>query len=83
MPDASAYITDIDSLIVGCSQSRTDEARAELRANTQQAIATGAVGLPWIVATNVEGRVEGFWGFDRLHQISRYLRLDRRQACRL
>merc|ERR1712070_1322164 len=37
----------------------------------------GAFGLPWFVATDAQGRKEGFWGFDHLGQVVDHLGLER------
>ncbi|MCJ1443133.1 MAG: hypothetical protein MMC23_003630 [Stictis urceolatum] len=45
--------------------------------NTDKAIADGAFGMPWYMATNAEGSTECFWGFDHLGQVLAHLGLDR------
>ncbi|TKA72117.1 hypothetical protein B0A55_06525 [Friedmanniomyces simplex] len=54
------------------------EAKELLKANTDLAVREGAFGLPWFVATDAEGRREGFWGFDHLGQVVDFLGLERR-----
>jgi hypothetical protein len=58
------------------AQSSSDEAKALLRQNTDDAIASGAPGVPWIKATDAQGREEYFWGFDHLGQVVRFLGLE-------
>ncbi|GAB1737688.1 hypothetical protein NU219Hw_g2101t1 [Hortaea werneckii] len=53
------------------------EAKKVLAGNTEQAFREGAFGLPWFVATDVQGRKEGFWGFDHLGQVVDHLGLER------
>ncbi|KAJ4509628.1 hypothetical protein HRR83_007057 [Exophiala dermatitidis] len=52
------------------------EVKKQLSENTDQAIADGAFGLPWFKCRNGRGDVEGFWGFDHLGQVVRFLGLD-------
>ncbi|WP_076998555.1 2-hydroxychromene-2-carboxylate isomerase [Variovorax sp. KK3] len=49
-----------------------DEVKAQLKANTEAAIAAGVFGVP---AFEVDGRM--FWGFDGLAMLGAYLRNDR------
>lgn len=35
----------------------------------------GAFGLPWMVATNLRGETDRFWGCDRLSLMARHLGL--------
>ncbi|KEF56373.1 uncharacterized protein A1O9_07954 [Exophiala aquamarina CBS 119918] len=58
-------------------RSSSDEIKARLKQNTETAIANGCPGLPWIVATSVEGQKEKFWGFDHLGQVASFLGLER------
>ncbi|KAI6794816.1 hypothetical protein KC327_g17000 [Hortaea werneckii] len=53
------------------------EAKKVLVGNTEQAFQEGAFGLPWFVATDGEGKKEGFWGFDHLGQVVDHLGLER------
>lgn len=53
------------------------EGKALLLKNTDEALAEGAFGLPWMVCTNSEGKKEGFWGFDHFGQIVDFLGIDR------
>lgn len=41
----------------------------QLRRNTEDAVSEGAPGLPWIVATDRNGKTMKVWGFDHLGQI--------------
>jgi 2-hydroxychromene-2-carboxylate isomerase len=53
------------------------EGKALLLKNTDQALADGAFGLPWMVCTNAEGKKEGFWGVDHFGQVVDFLGIDR------
>jgi len=53
------------------------EAKKLLKENSDQAFANGAFGLPWFMATNAEGKMESFWGFDHLGQVIDHLGLNR------
>lgn len=48
-----------------------------LKANTDQAFADGAFGLPYMVCTNATGQTEGFWGVDHMGQVLRFMGLER------
>lgn len=48
----------------------------QLTGNTQRAFEAGAFGLPWFECENEKGEKEGFWGFDHLGQVCRFLGLD-------
>lgn len=47
-----------------------------LIANTNRAFEVGAFGIPWYECENEKGQCEGFWGFDHLGQVVRFLGLD-------
>jgi hypothetical protein len=53
----------------------TTQGKALLTANTDQAFADGAFGLPWMVCTNAAGETEGFFGVDHLGQVAEFLGL--------
>ncbi|KAK1065122.1 hypothetical protein LTR74_008234 [Friedmanniomyces endolithicus] len=55
------------------------EAKKILKENTDLALAEGAFGLPWFVATNAGGAKEGFWGFDHLGQVVDHLGINRKE----
>ena len=55
----------------------TDEVRALLRQNTEQAVAQGACGLPWFTAYNAQGERDDFWGFDHVGQVITFLGLGK------
>ncbi|MCJ1255016.1 hypothetical protein MMC24_002832 [Lignoscripta atroalba] len=61
-------------------KSTTEEAKKLLSDNTEQALAEGAFGLPWIVATNAQGKKQGFWGFDHLGQVIDHLEIQHPQG---
>lgn len=52
------------------------EGKVVLAKNTDQALADGAFGLPWFVATNSKGATETFWGVDHLAQVLEHLGLE-------
>ncbi|KAI9744968.1 MAG: hypothetical protein M1818_001895 [Claussenomyces sp. TS43310] len=54
----------------------SNEGKALILKNTDQALADGAFGLPWFVCTNTAGQTEGFWGFDHLGQVAKFLGID-------
>ncbi len=56
------------------------EGKAVLAANTQAALADGAFGMPWMVATNAKGETECFWGVDHLGQVIEHLGLRKPEA---
>lgn len=53
------------------------EAKKQLTDNSDKAMADGAFGLPFFVATNSKGESDSFWGFDHLGQVADFLGLDR------
>ncbi|RFU31412.1 hypothetical protein B7463_g4954, partial [Scytalidium lignicola] len=53
-----------------------NEGKELLIKNTDLALADGAFGLPWFVATNENGDKETFWGVDHLGQVIEFLGLD-------
>ena len=59
------------------TQHITDEVRALLRQNTEQAVAQGACGLPWFTAYNAQGERDNFWGFDHVGQVVTFLGLGK------
>jgi 2-hydroxychromene-2-carboxylate isomerase len=52
------------------------DVKKQLIQNTDQSLADGAFGLPWFVCENAKGEKEGFWGFDHLGQVARFMELD-------
>ncbi|THY22586.1 putative 2-hydroxychromene-2-carboxylate isomerase [Aureobasidium pullulans] len=56
--------------------STKPEAKAKLQKNTDMAFEEGAFGLPWFVATNAQGEVDRFWGFDHMGLMVEHLGLD-------
>ncbi|PMD35469.1 HCCA isomerase/glutathione S-transferase kappa [Hyaloscypha variabilis F] len=52
------------------------EGKELLGKNTDKALADGAFGLPWFVATNGDGKTETFWGVDHLGQVTAHLGLE-------
>ena len=52
------------------------DVKDRLVGNTTRAFESGAFGMPWFECTDAEGRTEGFWGFDHLGQVVRFLGLD-------
>jgi len=53
------------------------EGKELLGKNTDRALADGAFGLPWFVATDREGKTETFWGVDHLGQVTAHLGLEK------
>jgi 2-hydroxychromene-2-carboxylate isomerase len=53
------------------------EGKEVLAKNTDKALADGAFGLPWIVATNGKTETEMFWGVDHLGQVTEHLGLEK------
>lgn len=53
------------------------EGKEALAQNTDKALADGAFGLPWIVATNSKGESEDFWGVDHLGQLCDFLGIEK------
>lgn len=47
-----------------------------LRKNTKECFDSGSFGLPWIIATNCNGKQDTFWGFDRLGFVAEHLGFD-------
>ncbi len=66
---ARAVGLDGDALVEDAS---TEEAKARLRAATEQAIAAGAWGVPTILVPGPHGS-ELFWGLDALPHVERFL----------
>lgn len=64
-----------DPAVVGPLAERAAEAKAELRAATDSAIARGVFGVPTILVDN-----EIFWGLDSLDLLDRYLGGERAYA---
>lgn len=56
-------------------EGRGEEVKKKLVENTDRAFESGAFGLPWFECVNREGEREGFWGFDHLGQVVRFLGL--------
>ena len=52
------------------------DVKDQLSENTKKAFEAGAFGLPWFHCVNSKGEEEGFWGFDHLGQVCRFLGLD-------
>ncbi|KAL4754171.1 hypothetical protein BDW72DRAFT_190314 [Aspergillus terricola var. indicus] len=70
--------------LLGSSQTKAiieaangPEVKTRLSVNTQQALDSGAFGLPWFECTNSTCEKEGFWGIDHLGQVVEFLGLDR------
>jgi 2-hydroxychromene-2-carboxylate isomerase len=52
------------------------DVKARLGRMTERAFEEGAFGLPWFQCENERGEKEGFWGFDHLGQVVKFLDLD-------
>lgn len=57
-------------------ESQGEQAKRKLTENTERAFQSGAFGLPWFECVNGRGEREGFWGFDHLGVVVRFLGLD-------
>lgn len=64
---------DVAKKVVGKTGSK--EVKDKLIGNTNLAFEKGAFGLPWFECTNGKGEEDGFWGFDHLGQVVRFLEL--------
>jgi 2-hydroxychromene-2-carboxylate isomerase len=60
----------------GIEKMASSEVKKELTRCTDLALDQGAFGIPWFQCTDTEGKTEGFWGFDHLGQVVRFLGLD-------
>ena len=58
-------------------KAASPEVKQRLVQNTDEAIESGAFGLPWMRATDSRGVEAWFWGFDHLGQVCEYLGLGR------
>lgn len=65
---------DVAAKVVG--QVGEKEVKDGLMSNTTRAFEAGAFGLPWFDCTNSKGEKDGFWGFDHLGQVVRFLGLE-------
>jgi len=67
--------------VIGDAEARkavgSAEAKAALVKATDEAMAKGAFGMPYFVATDAHGREEAFWGFDHLGQVVAHLGFER------
>uniref|UniRef100_A0A914WZY3 Glutathione S-transferase kappa n=1 Tax=Plectus sambesii TaxID=2011161 RepID=A0A914WZY3_9BILA len=59
-------LPDADKIIGRCNDEKVKQ---KLTDTTQEAVASGAFGAPWIVL-DVDGKQHCFWGSDRLHIIA-------------
>ncbi|KAL8672972.1 MAG: hypothetical protein Q9168_002605 [Polycauliona sp. 1 TL-2023] len=57
-------------------QSTSSEVKGKLMARTEEIISKGSFGLPWYIATNADGEVDHFWGFDNIAAVASYLGLE-------
>ncbi|KAM3415043.1 Glutathione S-transferase kappa [Cercospora zeina] len=55
---------------------KSEEAKATLKKNSDQAFEEGCFGLPWWVATNAQGEKEKFWGVDHVGQVLEHLGVE-------
>jgi 2-hydroxychromene-2-carboxylate isomerase len=70
---------DVLTLLMAVIEMAGKEGKELLGKNTDKALADGAFGLPWFVATNGEGKTETFWGVDHLGQVTAHLGLEKPQ----
>lgn len=66
--------TDLAGRVMGRIGEK--DVKDRLSANTQRAFEAGAFGLPWFECENSKGEKEGFWGFDHVGMVCRFLGLD-------
>ncbi|CAG8902724.1 unnamed protein product [Penicillium egyptiacum] len=57
-------------------ESKGTDAKAILDESTQDAIDSGAFGLPWFDCIDAHGVKESFWGIDHLGRLVDFLQLD-------
>ncbi|CAK1368087.1 unnamed protein product [Cercospora beticola] len=55
---------------------KSEEAKATLKKNSDEAFQEGCFGLPWWVATNGKGEKERFWGVDHVGQVLDHLGVE-------
>ncbi|KAL6251334.1 hypothetical protein RBB50_001542 [Rhinocladiella similis] len=58
-------------------RSSSEDIKNLLKHNTDQCIASGSPGVPWLKCVNAEGQEECYWGFDHLGQVARHLGLGK------
>ena len=68
---ASPHVAGAAALLVGQGITHPDAVKAQLKANTEQAIARGLFGVP---SYGVDDKL--FWGFDALAMLRAYLEGD-------
>lgn len=61
------------------SKATSAEIKKALSDNTDEALESGAFGLPWYKATNSKGQEECYWGFDHIGQVCDHLGLQKPQ----
>lgn len=71
---ASVLGEDLAKKVVGMIGEK--EVKDRLAGNTTRAFEKGAFGLPWFECVNSKGEEDGFWGFDHLGQVVKFLELD-------
>lgn len=59
------------------ASTSTPEGKQNLTKNTEFALEKGAFGLPWFVATDSQGKEEGYWGIDHIGMLLEHMGLDR------
>ena len=75
-PQVLGKVLPEEVLREGLEKMGSENAKKELLTRSNEAFEVGAFGLPWFQCTDSEGRTEGFWGFDHLGQVVRFLGLD-------
>lgn len=55
---------------------KSEGVKKMLAENTKKAFGDGAFGLPWFVATNAQGKTEGFWGVDHIGQLLEHMGVE-------
>lgn len=56
------------------------DVKKRLGTNSDKALADGAFGLPWFVATNEKGETDSYWGIDHMGQLVDFLELKRKEG---
>lgn len=61
-------------------RSTSDDVKSLLTERTNGIVAKGSFGVPWFIATNADGKMDHFWGFDNIGLVADHLGLDRPRA---
>lgn len=76
-----AGLLSVLSSVIGEDQAKemmaSADAKKKLGEATDEALAKGAFGMPYFVATDAQGREETYWGFDHLGQVLQHMGLEK------